>query len=665
MREQTMCELPSESTVNQNQTASSDVIKTPRFIQSLIYWLAIATSLFHLWVNTFGTIGEFWRNSLHLGLLGTIGFLIYPLRPKRPTCWSTIIDICLSVSIFITSIYFILAENDLIKRNLELTLADSIVSIVAIILTLELARRTSGMVIPLLGMFFISYILWWGQLIDGPFYFRGMRLTRVLYRMCFTDEGLFGITTSISSTSVFMFILFASFLLKSGGTDFIIKLSKALTRNIAGGSGLVAVIASGLMGTISGSAIANTVSTGSITIPMMKRAGFKADFAAGVETAASVGGQLMPPVMGAGAFIMSQWTGLPYQTIIGVAFLPAIMYFATIGFYVWLEAKKKGLGQDLQTGESLSANASSNFPYQLLSKEESKNKSGVLDEAEFSILKIGREGIPFIVPIAVLIGLLILGYTPTYAAGYSILATIVSSWLSPRPMKIRDILDAFALAAKNMVVTGILLVAAGLIIGSIATTGMSITFSQLLIDWSGGNLFLALVAIAFASLILGMGLPVTAAYIMLAVLAAPALENMGISLLAAHLIIFWLSQDSNVTPPVCLAAYAAAGIAETSPYKTAIASWKLAKGLYIMPLLFAFTTLVDGNWSERLLVFSFSLVGLFALTAAISGYCFRPLNLYSRILLLGLSLMFFYPNIGVSASALGIMIIWLWRKKIA
>ena len=578
-------------------------------LQSLIYGLAIATSLFHLWVNTFGTISEFWRNSFHLGLLGAIGFLIYPLRPKSSSRWSTMIDILLSVLMLVAAVYFILVENALIERNLELTVVDSVVGIVVIILTLELARRTSGIVIPIMGIFFLSYILWWGQLLDGAFYFRGMGLTRILYRICFTDEGLFGTTTSISSTSVFMFVLFASFLLKSGGTDFIIKLARALTRKIAGGSGLVAVVASGLMGTISGSAIANTVSTGSITIPMMKRTGFKADFAAGVETAASVGGQLMPPVMGAGAFIMSQWTGLPYQTIIEVAFLPAVMYFATVGFYVWLEARK--------------------------------NRLGVVDEAAPSLLKISREGIPWILPIAVLVILLMLGYTPTYAAGYSILATIISSWFSDRPMKLKDLLDALALGAKNMVVTGILLVAAGLIIGSIAMTGMSIIFSQLLIDWSGGNLFLALVAIASASLVLGMGLPVTAAYIMLAVLAAPALENMGISLLAAHLIIFWLSQDSNVTPPVCLAAYAAAGIAETSPLKTALSSWKLAKGLYIMPLLFAFTALIDGSWGERLVVFVLGLLGLFALTAAIAGYCFRPLDLRSRIVLFGLSLLIF------------------------
>ena len=537
-------------------------------------------------------------------------------------------DVLLSILMMASSIYFIWAEKALIERDLELTVIDSLVGALSIMLTLELGRRTSGIIIPFLSLFCLSYVFWWGKFIDGAFYFRGMTLNRVLYRMCFTDEGLFGHTASISSTSVYMFVLFASFLLKSGGTDFIINLARIVTRKITGGSGLVAVVASGLMGTISGSALANTVATGSITIPMMKKNGFKASFAAGVEAASSVGGQLMPPVMGAGAFIMAQFTGLSYQTIITVAFLPAIMYFATVGFYVWLEASQK--------------------------------KLEVLSETNtISLSDIGREGISFILPILLLIILLVLGYTPTYAAGVSIIAVFLSSWLSKHhPMGMRAILDALALGAQNMVVTGILLVAAGLIIGSMAMTGVSITFSGILIDWSGGNLFLALVMITLASLVLGMGLPVTAAYIMLAVLAAPALENMGVSLISAHMIIFWLSQDSNITPPVCLAAYAAAGIAKTSSVAVAAEAIKLAKGLYIIPLLFAFTPLIDGSWSEQLAVFAFGLVGLFALTSAISGYCWRVVNNLERIFLIGLSLMCFYPNILVSIAGLLLLILW-------
>ncbi|MEM9776011.1 MAG: TRAP transporter fused permease subunit, partial [Chloroflexota bacterium] len=445
---------------------------------------------------------------------------------------------------------------------------------------------------------------------------------RVLYRMYFTDEGLFGLTASISSTFVFMFILFASFLLKSGGGDFIINLAQKMTSRIKGGPGLVAVFGSGLMGTISGSAVANTVSTGSITIPMMKKAGFDPDFAGGVETAASTGGQLMPPIMGAGAFIMAQWTGLPYSTIIAVALLPAVMYFATVGFFVYQEANRKDVGFLEETNKD-------------------------------SVGKILRDGIHFMVPIGVLVGMLIAGYTPTYSAGFAIIAVVVSSWFSANhKMYLKDVLDALAQGTRNMVTTGIMLVAAGLIVGSINLSGISIVFSQVIVDLSGGVLIWALVLIALASLLLGMGLPVTAAYIMLAVLAAPALQSMGVSLLAAHMIIFWLSQDSNVTPPVCLAAYAASGIAQASPMKTGVAAWKIAKGLYVMPLLFAYSLLIDGTIMQQLEVFIFGLMGLYVFSAVFTGYLFRSLHMIERVLLLAVAGLLLWPTLPAHVAGL-------------
>lgn len=613
----------SEKEIDQKVASLSKRVK----LQPIIYWLAVAISLFHIWVNTFGIFSEIWRNSLHMGLLGALGFLVYPVRTKGSAKLNLVIDIFLSILILTVSVYLILAEDALNSRNQVPILWDLIFAALAIVLVLEITRRTSGIIIPILATFFLTYIFWWGKFIDGIFYFRGLTLPRVLYRMYWTDEGLFGTATSISSTSIFMFVLFASFLLKSGGADFIINLAQTITRKLTGGSGLVAVVASGLMGTISGSAVANTVSTGSLTIPMMKRAGFDAKFAAGVETAASVGGQLMPPIMGAGAFIMAQWTALPYTKIIGVAALPAFMYFATVGFYVYQEARKKKI-------------------------------EGLKDEQVQPLGEILREGIHFLVPIIVLVGMLIAGYTPTYAAGYSIITAVISSWLSKHhKMAIRDILDALALGAKNMITTGMLLVAAGIIIGSIAMTGAAITFSQTILDIAGGNLILALVLITLASLLLGMGLPVTAAYIMLAVLAVPALQSMGLSLLAAHMIIFWVSQDSNITPPVCLAAYAAAGIAGTPALATAIEAWKIAKGLYIIPLLFAYTALIDGNIWQQLQVFVLGLLGLYFLTSSISGYLFKPIKWVERIFLVGLALILFVPDIRLNLSGLLIAVI--------
>lgn len=432
--------------------------------------------------------------------------------------------------------------------------------------------------------------------------------------MYFTDEGLFGMIASVSSTYVFMFILFAAFLLKSGAGDFIVKLAQNITHKITGGPGLVAVFSSGLMGTISGSAIANTVSTGSITIPVMKKSGYSSRFSAAVEAASSTGGQLMPPIMGAGAFIMAQFTQISYLTIISVAFLPAFLYFASISFFVYIEAKKLDL-KPIRETERIPTS---------------------------SLLK---EGIHFLIPIGVLIFMLVYGFTPTYSAGAGIVAVILSSWLTNKNrMKAKDIIDALELGTRNMISTGVLLIAVGIIIGILNMTGISITFSQLVVQWSGSNLLLAILLTTLASLLLGMGLPVTAAYIMIAILVVPAFKLMGVSLLAAHMIIFWLSQDSNVTPPVCLATFAAASISGSHPMKTGFTSWKLAKGLYIMPLLFAYTNLIDGTWSERIFITVFALMGFFSFTIVTEGFWFRSLSNLLRFITFLSTVGLFWPN---------------------
>jgi len=584
-------------------------------IQNILTWFAAGVALFHIWANTFGNLNDLWRNALHLGLLGFLGYFSYSRSKKKsPTKASCRMDIFFGGLLLASSVYLILFEDALHKRNEVPVLADLLFAGIVIILALELTRRTSGIVIPILAIILLAYVLWWGQFVGGVFGLRNMSLSRVLYRMYFTDEGLFGMIATISSTYVFMFILFAAFLLKSGAGDFIIRISRSMTRRITGGPGLVAVVASGFMGTISGSAVANTVSTGSITIPVMKKAGFSPKFAAAIETASSTGGQLMPPIMGAGAFIMAQWTQIPFVVIIGAALLPALLYFASVIFSVILEVKKQGIQPpDVEDIEPVG--------------------------------RILREGALFLFPISVLITLLIVGFTPTYVAGISILAVIFSSWLKKENrMGLRDILEALATGTKNMMVTGVLLVTVGIIVGTINMTGVSISFSQLVVQWSGSSILLALLLITIASLLLGMGLPVTAAYVMIAILTVPALTEMGVGLLAAHMIVFWLSQDSNVTPPVCLAAFAASSIAGSRPMATGFASWKLAKGLYILPVLFAYTGLISGTWGERFIVFGFALFGLFAFAVFTTRYFFRPLSLVERILLIPCAHLLFWPK---------------------
>jgi TRAP transporter 4TM/12TM fusion protein len=272
---------------------------------------------------------------------------------------------------------------------------------------------------------------------------------------------------------------------------------------------------------------------------------------------------------------------------------------------------------------------------------------GKSQEAESeSLAKILLEGIPFLVPIVLLVVMLASGFTPTYSAGFAILAVVVSSWLSKKNrMSLSSIVDALATGTKNMIPTGILLVTAGIIVGAINMTGVSITFSHLIVQWSGSSLLLALLLVSGASLLLGMGLPVTAAYIMIAILTVPALSEMGVSLLAAHMIIFWLSQDSNVTPPVCLAAFAASSIAGSRPLATGLTSWKLAKALYIMPLLFAYTGLISGSWLDRLTVSVFAFFGFFAFALSFVGHLFRTLTVLQRAVLIGCAVALFWPGL--------------------
>lgn len=622
-------------------------------------WAAFFFALFHIYCNVFASISELWLSAIHFGGFCAICALMnneaQELSNRSISYW---INIALAGTAILTSAYLILFEDALYARETEYILSDYVFSMIAIGLAIEFTRRTTGWFMPVLIILSLSYILFLGRYISGVFSFPGLSLETVLYRSFFTSEGMFGLTAQISSTFVFMFIIFGSFLLKSGAGDFIVQVAQCLTRRITGGAGLVSVIGSGLMGSISGSAVANTVSIGVITIPMMKRSGFPARFAAGVEAAASTGGALMPPVMGAGAFVLASYTQIPYLTVIAASALPALLYFLTVSYFVRIEAKRLGM-------------------------------TPIVEENAEKVSDVLKEGWHFIIPLTVLVGFLIAGRTPTSSAAFAIISVIAASWLSTKPMRLTDIFDAVVGGVKTMVSTALLLVAVGIIINVVTTTGIGNAFSLMIVEWAQGNLFVTLILVALASLVLGMGLPVTASYIVLATLSAPlifdlisqsqllsalqtqdipsnvaatiglfggdpvvALQEMPLEmkqlirqemidpemltgmLLSAHLIIFWLSQDSNVTPPVCLASFAAAGIAGTPPMATGFTSWKVAKGLYLVPVLFAYSPLISGSWSERIEVFLWSSMGLYALAGILQWHLERKINLQIAVLLL-------------------------------
>ena len=666
----------------QLDTALKNIQLTQRSDDSLagkmVYWVGVIFALLHVYFNTLGTWSELYVSAIHFGGFALICALMYPAAKGKLADSNVllVVDLLLGTAAIACAVYLIAFEDALYARGVTFIASDWFFAFLAVAIVLELVRRTTGWFIPGMIIVALTYVFWWGPYIDGMFGFAGLSLETVMFRSFFSGEGMFGAIARISWTFVFMFILFGAFLVKSGAGDFIIELARCAAGRFVGGPGFVAVLGSGLMGSVSGSSVANTVSTGVITIPLMRKAGFPAKFAAAVEAAASTGGQLMPPVMGAGAFIMASYTQISYVQIISIAALPALLYFLSVGFYVRVEAQR--------------------------------SHAHAIETAGKPIGQVFKEGWHFILPLAVLVSLLIYGFTPTYAAGIAIISVIASSWLSKTPMGIKDILDALAQGSKNMASTAILLVAIGLVVNVVAMTGIGNTFSLMVTDWADGSLLITLVLVAFASLILGMGLPVTAAYIVLATLSAPALYHLiaemklldlivsgglpeaaqtiflllapekvallsapmsmldaqmllnlvpddfkgqlleqaldplvlSMVLLTAHMIIFWLSQDSNVTPPVCLTAFAAAAIAKTPPMATGFSAWKVAKGLYIVPLIFAYTDFIGGTSAQVLHIFFFSVFGLYAFVGLMEGHLEGPLNLLSRlscgVLMLGL-----------------------------
>ena len=609
------------------------------------------------------------------------------------------LDLLVGLLVAASASWMIASESRIYDDTLAITglswqfnAIDWIAGLILIAAAFDFSRRVSGWVIPVLIVLSISYILFLGEHLPGVFRAASLPLDDVLFRTVFNDEGLFGILATISSSNITLFMIFGGFLVVSGASDFVIEASKIVAGRIQGGAAFVAVLSSALTGTISGSAVANTASTGVITIPLMKSTGFRGRFAAGIEAAASTGGQLMPPIMGAGAFVMASYTSIPYATIVAVSIIPAFLYFLSVAFVVRIEAVKHRVGE----GIDMTVNRQ----------------------------KIVAGAMTFLIPLVSMIYLLMRGVTPSFAASASIAVLVVVSWIAwiigkqtgavdmqSNVMNFKRIVEACLLGLRGGILTAILLVSIGVINNAIVTSGIGNGFSLMIAQWSQGSLVLAILLIGLASLVLGMGLPVTAAYIIMAILCAPALAGIladtmivqqlmvGLSdpahsalfmlvdsphvakvatgmseqeawslvaaipfevamtlrpvlvdaeyltgfLLIAHLIIFWLSQDSNVTPPVCLAAFTAAGIAKSPPMATGFQAWRAAKGLYIVPLLFAYTPLITGSLYEMLHIGVFSLFGIYAINSLIARYAEGPLTIWSWLCLIGGAILCFVP----------------------
>lgn len=564
-----------------------------RFRTRVVTVLGVSLSLFQLYTAGFGSMTALHQRTIHLAAILMLTFLLRPLykgASKDRLSPATLVDtVCVILTLGVAG-YIWFDLDGIFARQGDWSRWDVVVSIIWVLLVLEATRRVIGWMMMGIAVTFLLYGYFGRQMPDLLIH-RGYSIERIATTLSLTTEGIFGLPVGVAATFVFIFILFGAFLEKTGGGNFFIDLAYGLTGRFSGGPAKTAVLASGFLGSVSGSAVANVVATGSFTIPMMKRIGYRPHVAGAIEAAASTGGQIMPPLMGAGAFIMAEFTNTSYLSIVKVALIPAVLYYLTTLLFVHIEAQKEG----------------------------------ILGLPRSALPKLGetfKRGIHFLIPLGILVTVLLMNFSPMMAGFIAVVSLYLTAMLRKRSrMSLGKLIEALEKGARNALMVSVACAAAGIIVGITNLTGMGLRFSSMVVSLSHGIPLLALGLIALASLVLGMGLPVTASYIVLVILAGPALMDMGIPLLTAHMIVFWYSQDANVTPPVSLASFAAAGIANASPMRTALTSWKLSKGLYILPVVMAYhPLLLDGPFWEVVQTIIFTLLALVAFAASMERY---------------------------------------------
>ncbi|TNF88742.1 MAG: TRAP transporter fused permease subunit [Gammaproteobacteria bacterium] len=526
----------------------------------------------------------------HRGIYVIITYVLVFLLYRTPGLAGRIWDYFLMGVSVVTLGYWIINFEAINYRAGAETELDQWVAMAGVVVGVEVARRVVGTVFVVIGAVMLLYgVFGDSELIPEVIQHAGDTFPYLCTSIFYKSDGVFGIMANVLATYIILFVIFGAFLEKSGAQRFFIDFPLAAVGHKIGGPGKVSVIASGLFGSISGSAIANTVSTGAFTIPMMKKAGFRPHVAGGIEPAASIGGMFMPPIMGAGGFIMAELTGLPYSQIMLVAIFPALMYFFSVFMMVHYEAKKENL-----VGEK--------------SKESAR--------------EILRKEWFYILPLVVITILMLMGFSPGYSAILGIVTCIAVSWFrKDTRIDLKGFVDASRSGAETSLKIGATVGVIGIIIGVLTYSGLILTFADIVIDLAEGRLWLTILLVALASLILGMGVPVTAAYLITAVVAVPALTHLGVNEIAAHMIVYWLSQDSNITPPVCIAAFAGATIAKANMWATAWIAFKFAKFLYLAPFIFGYVPAFSLNGSAMDILITFVLVffGTWAYSWFLSG----------------------------------------------
>jgi TRAP transporter 4TM/12TM fusion protein len=598
---------------------------------AVVSFVAIIWSVFQLWSASSGSFDAMTLRSTHIIFLLVMAFLLYPIRKKSKAGIFDIICIIIAIGAFA---YLLINYKAVVLRGGYLIPMDYAAGLAGIVIIFEAARRVVGN-LAVLALIFLLYNFF-GSLIPGSFGHSGFSLKRVIDYMYWGSEGIFGIAIGVSATFVFLFILFGSFLRISGFSQFINDLSLTIAGRSPGGPAKVAVIASSLMGMINGSALANVATTGTITIPLMKKNGYKPRFAAAVEAVASTGGQFAPPIMGAAGFVMAEYLGVPYTTVLVAAIIPAFLYYLTLIMVVHFEARKLGLKG--------------------ISKENIPKAAEVLK-------KQGHLSLPLIV----LMVMLFSGYTPLYAAVFSILACVIASWLRKETrMGPKKILQALEEGARGAVGVGIACAAIGIVIGTVSLTGLGLTFGYSIMNYTNESLLLAAFLVMVMSIILGMGVPGVAAYVIVATVAAPVLIELGVTPLAAHMFVLIYACLSNITPPVALASYVAAGIADTDQHKVSLTAVKLALTGFLLPFFFIIepSLLIGAEaYTSSIMPAISASIGAVAIAGALQGWFIGRATIIQRMMLLFTGLLMILP--GYLTDALGICLLLvtvIWQK---
>jgi len=587
----------------------------------LINAIAIAMSLYHMYVAAFGPPEAIIFRGTHLLFALTLVFLLYPLKPRGAAAWRSIDLVLLALGygfvlhIFTNYGYFI---NRIIYID-DLTIADKFYAVIAVAIVLEGTRRVIGLALPLTAAAFLIYAIGFTRITPQV----------LMEQLYFSTEGIFGSTLGVSASYVMLFVLFGSFMERSGTGQLFMDFSMSLTGHTAGGPGKVAIVSSALFGTVSGSAVANVMVDGPITIPLMKRTGFRPPFAAAVEAVASTGGQIMPPVMGAAAFVMAEFLAVPYAQVALWAAIPALLYYVSLFFAVHFDAKR----------------------YKL---------AGVPKSELPRFLKVMAVRGHLFVPIFVVLVGLILGYSAPLCALAGALACIPIALLRASTrggIGWRNVFDALVDGARNTLSVAMACACAGIVIGCVTITGLGITFTEVVIVLAQSSLIAALVLTAIAGIVLGMGMPTTPSYIVMVSLLVPAIIKLGAIAPAAHMFAFYFAILSAITPPVALAVFAAAGLAKSDLWATGWQAMRIAAPTYIVPFMFIYepSLMLIGDWFESLTSTVSAVIGVMCLAAGLQGYLLREARWWERAVLVAAALLLIKP--GYISDAIGLVLL--------